>query len=98
MPGFASRPRVSVRGAAVKAIAIARSVIETGASVAIGAGDRAAKRSRVNDSYRLERVAFDAARLGWLKTQGCFTQVIRYQTRLFVPVGQAPAILAPIAA
>jgi len=51
------------------------------------------KRSLVNSSQRLEVTGFSAARLPWYKAQGCFTEIIRYQTRLFVPVHVAAAVL-----
>ena len=52
------------------------------------------KRALVNGSQRLELDGFSAARLSWYKAHGCFTEIIRYQTRLFVPVDRAPEILA----
>ena len=33
-----------------------------------------------------------------LKAAGCFTEIIQHKTRLFVPVGSAPAILDRITA
>jgi predicted RNA methylase len=54
------------------------------------------KRSLVNGSQRLEIVGFSAARLPWYKAQGCFTEIIRYQTRLFVPVDRAAAVLSKL--
>jgi hypothetical protein len=51
------------------------------------------KRSLVNSSQRLELIGFSAARLPWFKAQGCFTEIIRYRTRLFVPVDNAAAVL-----
>lgn len=51
------------------------------------------KRSLVNGSRRLELTGFSAARLAWYKAQGCFTEIIRYQTRLFVPVDKAADVL-----
>ena len=33
------------------------------------------------------------ARLSWYKAQGCFTEIIRYQTRLFVPACRAAEVL-----
>ncbi|HEX8215047.1 MAG TPA: strawberry notch family protein [Allosphingosinicella sp.] len=51
------------------------------------------KRSLVNGSQRLELAGFSAPRLSWYKAQGCFTEIIRYQTRLFVPVEGAAAVL-----
>jgi hypothetical protein len=51
------------------------------------------KRSLVNGSQRLELSGYTPARLAWYKAQGCFTDIIRYQTRLFVPVDRAADIL-----
>jgi hypothetical protein len=51
------------------------------------------KRALVNGSQRLELAGFSSARLAWYKAQGCFTQIIRYQTRLFVPVDRAAEVL-----
>jgi hypothetical protein len=55
------------------------------------------KRSLVNGSHRLEITGFEAARLAWYKAQGCFTEIIRYQTRLFVPTNSAAAVLKRLA-
>jgi hypothetical protein len=52
----------------------------------------------VNGTQRLELAGYSAARLAWYKAQGCFTEVIRYQTRLFVAVDDAATILARITA
>jgi hypothetical protein len=51
----------------------------------------------VNGSHRLEITGFEAARLAWYKAQGCFTEVIRYQTRLFVPSDVAAGVLERLA-
>ena len=51
------------------------------------------RRSLVNGSQRLELAGFSAARLPWYKAQGCCTEIIRYQTRLFVPVDRAADVL-----
>ena len=56
------------------------------------------KRSLVNGSQRLELAGFSAARLPWYKAQGCFTEIIRYQTRLFVPVDAAAKVLGRLCA
>ena len=56
------------------------------------------KRSLVNGSRRLELTGWSAARLDWYKAQGCFTEIIRYQTRLFVPTDRATEILERIVA
>ncbi|MEQ1540236.1 MAG: methylase, partial [Sphingorhabdus sp.] len=50
------------------------------------------KRSLVNGSQRLELTGWSADRLDWYKAQGCFTEIIRYQTRLFVPTNDAGAV------
>ena len=52
------------------------------------------KRLLVNGSQRLELAGFAPARLAWYKPQGCFTEIIRYQARLFVPVDRAAEVLA----
>jgi hypothetical protein len=54
------------------------------------------KRSLVNGSQRLELSGFGPARLPWYKAQGCFTEIIRYQTRLFVPVDRAAEVIAKL--
>ena len=56
------------------------------------------RRSLVNGSQRLELAGFSGARLAWYKAQGCFTEIIRYQTRLFVPVDRAAEVIARITA
>lgn len=52
------------------------------------------KRALVNANQRIELTGWSPARLDWYKAQGCFTEIIRYRTRLFVPVSEAAAILA----
>lgn len=56
------------------------------------------KRSLVNGSQRLEITGWPLERLDWYKAQGCFTEIIRYQTRLFIPISEAEATLRRIAA
>ena len=51
------------------------------------------KRSLVNGAQRLELTGWSAARLDWYKAQGCFTEIIRYQTRLFVPTAEPADVL-----
>ena len=50
----------------------------------------------VNDTRRLEIRDFPAARRDWLKSIGCFTDIIAYKTRLFIPADRAPGILEQI--
>jgi hypothetical protein len=49
--------------------------------------------SRVNGSRRIEIVDAEAARIPELKAMGCFTEIIAYKTRVFVPTDKAEAIL-----
>ena len=73
---------------------LAATVLRTGKPLPLrGVEDLIVKRSLVNSSQRLELAGFSAARLPWYKAQGCFTEIIRYQTRLFVPVDRAAAVL-----
>ena len=52
----------------------------------------------VNSSRRLEIRDFPPAMLTALKAFGCFTEIIAYKTRLFIPPERASAILGAIAA
>ena len=73
---------------------LAATVLRTGKPLPFrGVEELILKRSLVNGSQRLELAGFSAARLPWYKAQGCFTEIIRYQTRLFVPVDRAGEIL-----
>jgi len=54
------------------------------------------KRSLVNGTQRLELTGWSASRLDWYKAQGCFTDIIRFQTRLFVPLEGAAEVVASI--
>ena len=53
--------------------------------------------SRVNGSRRIEIVDAEAARIPELKAKGCFTEIIAYKTRVFVPLDRAEAIISGIA-
>ncbi|MCP3732159.1 strawberry notch family protein [Sphingomonas sp. MG17] len=53
-------------------------------------------RARVNDDVRFEIRDFPPTRLEWLKSLGCFTEIIAYKTRVFVPVSRAEGIVAAI--
>jgi hypothetical protein len=69
-------------------------VLRSGKSLPFrGVEELVVKRSLVNGSQRLELAGFAPARLPWYKAQGCFTEIIRYQTRLFVPVDRGADIL-----
>ena len=56
------------------------------------------KRSRVNGEQRLEVLGFDPRALPSYKTKGCFTEIIQFQCRLFVPVSHADRIVETLAA
>ena len=55
------------------------------------------RRSLVGGEQRIELAGFEPERLAWYKAKGCFTEIIRYRTRLFVPVASAPAVLRSLA-
>jgi predicted RNA methylase len=74
-------------------IASARS----GARIPVNGHDQLTlKTSRVAGSQRLEIIGAHAARLGWYKGKGCYTEIIAWKTRLFLPDVQAEAILQAI--
>jgi hypothetical protein len=78
---------------------IANAVLASGRPMPINARESLTlKRSLVNGAQRFELAGWSAARLDWYKAQGCFTEIIRYQTRLFVPTTSAAAVLARISA
>ena len=51
------------------------------------------KTSRVNGARRIEITGADPARIPGLKASGCFTEIIAYKTRVFVPLDRAEAII-----
>ena len=53
--------------------------------------------SRVNGARRIEIVGAEAARIPELKTLGCFTEIIAYRTRVFVPTDRVEKILVKLA-
>lgn len=55
------------------------------------------ERRRVNGEARLELSGFDPRSLPALKAKGCFTEIIQFRTRLFVPVSRATEVLEEIA-
>ena len=76
---------------------LVRAVLEHGRTVAVGGGGKLhAKRALVGGSQRLELTGFDPARLPELKALGCVVEIIRYQTRLFVPALKVPEILTAL--
>ena len=76
--------------------AIARSVL-SGRSVEVTRPfAMTLRRSLVNGKPRVEIVDAPSAQLPWLKSLGCFTEIISYKTRVFVPANDAEAVLAKI--
>ena len=74
---------------------IVAAVLKTGRPLKLDvSGDLELKRSLVNGSQRLELVGFEPARLPEYKARGCFIEIIRYQTRLFVPIDRAGEVVA----
>ncbi|TGX49070.1 hypothetical protein E5A73_19680 [Sphingomonas gei] len=51
------------------------------------------RRALVNGSPRIELVGAPSQQLAWLKSIGCFTEVIQYRTRVFLPVPTAAETL-----
>ncbi len=52
----------------------------------------------VNGSQRVEFVGAPVEQLPWLKSLGCFTEIIAYKTRVFVPINEVEPILEKVAA
>ena len=72
-------------------------VLKTGKAMPVkGPEPLTLKRSLVNGSQRMELTGWSHERLNWYKAQGCFTEIIRYQTRLFVPLNEGSVVLARI--
>ncbi len=51
------------------------------------------RRALVNGNPRIELVGAPSEQLNWLKSIGCFTEVIQYRTRVFLPVPTAAEAL-----
>ena len=74
---------------------LAEAVLGSGRPMSVKAREALTlKRSLVGGAQRLELTGWSAARLDWYKAAGCFTEIIRYQTRLFVPTEGAASVLA----
>jgi hypothetical protein len=82
-------------GPAISCDRLMQAVLATGRAIDLKTREMLTlKRSLVNGAHRLELFGWSSARLDWYKAQGCFTEIIRYRTRLFVPLLDAPVILA----
>ncbi|PAX09031.1 strawberry notch family protein [Sphingomonas lenta] len=71
-------------------------MLKGGKPVVLDVTGLTAKRSLVNGSQRVELLGFEPKRLPEYKAHGCFVEIIRYQTRLFVPLDRANAILTAL--
>ena len=69
----------------------------TGAAIA-GLPPARLRRVRVNGDARLEIRDYPLPRREWLVSLGCFTEIIAYRTRLFIPPAKAGDVLSAIAA
>lgn len=56
------------------------------------------QRRRVNGESRFELSGFDPRSLPALKAQGCFTEIIQFKTRMFIPVSRAADIVSALSA
>ncbi|WP_374133358.1 strawberry notch C-terminal domain-containing protein [Sphingomonas sp. 28-62-20] len=54
------------------------------------------KSSRVANEQRYEIVGAPVDQLPWLKSIGCFTEIISFRTRVFIPTRAAEAVLAAL--
>ncbi|MGB3472307.1 MAG: hypothetical protein WBA51_15955 [Erythrobacter sp.] len=52
------------------------------------------KRSLVAGEQRIEICGEIGAQLEWLKSLGCFTEIIQYKTRVFVPTNRLCEVFA----
>jgi predicted RNA methylase len=56
------------------------------------------KRARVNGKPRIELVGAPVAQLPWLKSIGCYTEIISYKTRVFIPNEGATEVIGRLTA
>ena len=60
--------------------------------------DATLKRSRVAGELRIEIVGAPIEHLEWLKSIGCFTEIISYRTRVFIPASNPEPVIHAILA
>ncbi len=73
--------------------AIASSVLSGRAVDVVRPFPMTIRRAIVNGKPRVEIVDAPAAQLPWLKSIGCWSEIIAYKTRIFVPVTEAQIVL-----
>ena len=78
--------------------AVARAVLAGGSIALTRPFPMTIKRSLVNGQQRVELIGCPAAQLSWFKQLGCFTEVIRYSTRLFVALDRVEAVIDKLTA
>lgn len=71
-------------------------VLKRGQSISLSEG-LTLRRSRVMSEYRLELVGYNGAALASYKAMGCFTEIISWATRLFVPVDDRSVMIRILA-
>ena len=76
--------------------AIARSVLSGRSVDVVRPFPMTLRRSIVNGNPRVEIIDAPASQLPWLKSLGCFTEIIAYRTRVFVPANDAETVLARV--
>ncbi len=76
--------------------AIARSVLSGRSVDVVRPFPMTLRRSIVNGNPRVEIIDAPASQLHWLKSLGCFTEIIAYRTRVFVPANDAETVLARV--
>ena len=54
------------------------------------------KCSRVAGEQRYEIVGAPVDQLPWLKSIGCFTEIIAFRTRVFIPTKDAPSVIGAL--
>ena len=54
------------------------------------------RKSRVASEMRIELVGAPVDQLDWLKSLGCFTEIIAYRTRVFVPATNPGPVIKAI--
>jgi hypothetical protein len=54
------------------------------------------KCSRVAGEQRYEIVGAPVDQLPWLKSIGCFTEIISFRTRVFIPIEAAPSVISAL--
>jgi hypothetical protein len=54
------------------------------------------KSSRVAGEQRYEIVGVPPEQLPWLKSFGCFTEIIAFRTRVFIPRGSAISVIGAL--